>query len=285
MKNHKSTTVSTFFIIMVLLLQAHSDGRATRDRDNTGAPGGQSGGNGMMITCSNCHSNGGFDLALNLELFDADNNPISEYTPNETYVARVTIESVTGDSPSGYGFQMVSLIDSDDSDVDGWSGAGLSSNVQLTFANSTGRVYAEHNNLSESNEFTAEWVAPEVNSGAVSFYVAGIGANSNGASTGDYAPTPVRVTFSEATSTSTTSVNPQVEIDIYPNPVHHHLNVRGNTKNKIVDIYSQGSLIESYKLDSDHALLDLTSLASGIYFIVIRSPEAAYLTSKRVIKI
>ena len=180
---------------------------------------------------------------------------------------------------------MVSLIDSDDSDVDRCSCAGLSSNVQLTFANSTGRVYAEHNNLSESNEFTAEWVAPEVNSGAVSFYVAGIGANGNSASTGDYAPTPVRVTFSEATSTSTTSVNPQVEIDIYPNPVHHHLNVRGDTKNKIVDIYSQGSLIESYKLDSDHALLDLTSLASGIYFIVIRSPEEAYLTSKRVIKI
>ena len=195
MKHRNLTLVSLFIFFSIMILQSHSDGRANRDRDNTGAPGGQTGANGL-ISCQNCHSNGNFDVSLNLELLDVNNNSITEYIPNEVYTAKVTIETLSGDTPNGYGFQMVSLIDSDDSDVNGWMDSEHSSNVQLVLANSTGRIYAEHHSLSTTNEFTASWTAPETNSGDVSFYVAGIGANGNSGSTGDHAPTPIKITGS-----------------------------------------------------------------------------------------
>lgn len=284
MKKQNISIVASFFVVVVLLLQAHSDGRATRNRDNTGAPGGQMGGNGM-ITCSNCHTNGGFDIGLNLELVDSDNNVITEYLPNEIYTARMTINTLSGAAPSGYGFQMVSLIDSDNSDVNGWDDSEISSNVQLIFANSTGRVYAEHNDLSASNEFTARWVAPEANSGPVSFYVAGIGANSNAGSTGDVAPTPIRVTFAESGSTSTTSVSPEVDIEVFPNPTSQYLNVVGDTKNRILEIYNQGHLVKSHRLNNQNERLDLAQLVVGIYFVVIRDLDQGPIVTKKVIKL
>ena len=75
-----------------LILQAHADGRAGRDRDNTGAPGGQSGGGGRQITCNNCHENGALEVALNMSLLDENENPVETYVPNEVYTAKVTID-------------------------------------------------------------------------------------------------------------------------------------------------------------------------------------------------
>ena len=267
----------------VMLFQAHSDGRATRGRDNTGAPGGQGGGNGP-ITCNNCHNNGSFDTALNLELLDANDNPITEYIPNQTYIARVTIETVSGMDPSGYGFQMVSLLDSNDSDVNGWVETGISSNVQLTRIDNLDRVFAEHNDLSSSNVFTAVWTAPAQNSGDLSFYVAGIAANSNQASSGDTSPELIKVTFAESETTSTSQINANFDLDIYPNPSSEFINISGDIENKFVEIYQFGKLLQTMESNSKNATLSLNNYSAGLYILVLRDKNKQVLASRKLVK-
>jgi len=283
MKN-KILVGSLFVLLGVLILQSHSDGRANRDRDNTGAPGGQMGGNGMSITCQNCHENGTFEVGLDLELLDADDQVVTEYIPNEVYTAKVRIATLSGDSPSGYGFQMVSLVDSDNSDINGWTDAEHSDNVQLVLANSTGRVYAEHNNISTTNEFTAQWTAPAEDSGDISFYIAGIGANGNGASSGDHAPTPIRLTFAESKSTNTISLDPEIELSIFPNPTAEFLNITGEIENKTIEIYKGDTFLKSVKANDEKLILPIDELKNGLYFILVKNRDNQIIATKSIVK-
>ena len=285
MKYRWLTFMSSFLIFAMVLLQSHSDGRATRNRDNTGAPNGQMSGNGTPITCQNCHEDGALEVGLNLELLDSENNAITSYVPNEVYTAKVTIETISGGTPTAYGFQMVSLLEADNSDVDGWIDAQHSDNVQLVLANSTGRVYAEHDGSSASNEFTAEWTAPDTDSGDISFYVAGIGANGNGASSGDHAPTPIKITFGEATTTSTPQVDNDIAINFYPNPTSDILNISGDLSNKTVEIYQYHTLVKSITSKGEQLELPMTDLTSGQYTLVIRSKDNKIVAIEKVVKI
>ena len=283
MKHSNFILVIGFILFSLAFFQSHSDGRATRDRDNTGAPGGQSGGNGA-ISCNNCHNNGAFDTQLNLELIDDENNLVTEYLPNKKYTAKVTIETLSGATPAGYGFQMVSLVDADNSDVNGWVDAEHSSNVQLTFANSTGRVYAEHNDLSTTNEFTAEWTAPDTNTGDISFYIAGISANDNAASSGDNSPTPIKITFAESLSTNTNQVSNDFEVDVYPNPTFENLNINGDLNNKTIELYSLDKLIKSIKGTQEDISLELSQYETGLYIVIIRNKANQIVASRKVVK-
>ena len=142
---------------------------------------------------------------------------------------------------------MVSLVDADNSDVNGWTDGEHSDNVQLTFASSTGRVYAEHFNLSLSNVFSAAWTAPDVNSGDVSFYASGLGANGNNGDGGDHAPTPIRVTFPESATSSTNNANTDINIVLYPNPATDKILIEGDINGSSITISQQGQLIQIVK--------------------------------------
>jgi len=285
MKFQKLTLVSLFILSCIILLQSHSAGRAGgNDRDNTGAPGGQSGGNGTQISCVNCHTGGNFEVGLNFELLDADNNLITEYAPNEIYTAKVTLETLNGTSPSGYGFQMVSLFDADDADVNGWIDATHSPNVQLSLANSTGRVYAEHDGVSDTNEFITEWQAPDLNSGDVSFYLAGVGVNGNGGSSGDHAAELIKITFPVSPTSSTSDINNGINVTVYPNPTVQNLYINGEIKNTTIEIYQSEKLVQSTKSETQNLILPLDNLSSGIYFVVIKNEENQIVSTKKVIK-
>ena len=285
MKYKNLTIVGSFILFCVFILQGHSGGRANgNNRDNTGAPGGQTGGNGSLISCQNCHSGGNFEVGLTLELLDVNDNPIEQYTPNEIYMTKVTITSLSGAAPNGYGFQMVSLFDADDSDVNGWVDSGHSDNVQLAVAASTGRVYAEHDGVSSTNEFIAEWQAPASNSGDISFYLAGVGVNGNGGSSGDHTAIQVKMTLSELITTSTFETNQATEIAVYPNPTAQNINIKGAIKNKFIEIYQSEKLVRSIKSENENLQLSLGNLGSGIYFVVIKNEDNQIITAKKVIK-
>lgn len=284
MKNQNLITVTLLLVVSLFILQSHSDGRANRDRDNTGAPGGQMSGNGNSITCSSCHNGGDFDLDLNLELLDEDGNIVTEYIPNETYTARLFISTISGVAPEAYGFQMVSLIDNDNSDVNGWVDDSQSSNAQLIFANSTGRVYAEHNGASPSNELTVQWTAPDNDSGNITFYAVGVGANGNNNNSGDIPLQPIQITYSENMSTSTFSKE-LIEISIYPNPTAQYVNVVSENRMdriEIIDVLGR-PIMQSFP-QSNHHLIDLESVSSGLYFVNVYESELSNPFTKLVSK-
>ena len=146
--------------------------------------------------------------------------------PNEMYTVRVSIDSAAGPAANGYGFQMVNLFDVDNSDVNGWTESGHSDNVQITPTTNTNRVYAEHRGVSEVNEFFVQWQAPEVGGGDVSFYAAGIGANLNGANSGDGAVIPLQVTLTEGIVSGIIDLSSiGIGIEVAPNPVKDQLSL------------------------------------------------------------
>ena len=285
MKFNSLSIFISFLFLSTVVLQSHSDGRANRDRDNTGAPGGQMGGNGLQITCQNCHENGNFEVGINLELLDENDVAVSEFIPNNNYTAKVTIEKLSGEDPDGYGFQMVSLVDANDSDVNGWVDGGFSSNIQLILANSTGRVYAEHHSISESNEFTAQWKAPDVNTGDVSFYIAGVGVNANGGSTGDHAATPIKVTFSESSTTSLTDLNASVDINVFPNPTVDYIAINCELESYVVEIFQNGRIVNSIVSNRGNSTIRMEELSTGVFYVRIKDENNQVVGIKKVVKI
>ena len=83
------------------------------------------------------------------------------YKPGVTYTV-VTTVNVDAGSPSGFGFQLVSLNAPDGQDgpvVNSWSDPA--DNVQVSTVSSTGRSYAEHKGVSDDGTFNVKWTAPE----------------------------------------------------------------------------------------------------------------------------
>ena len=153
----KSLLIKFIFIaIGAFIWMSHSGGRAAdKNQGNTGAPGDAS------VTCgaSNCHGGNSTSVDLDITVTDSDGNEVSGYLPNQTYTIRVGINHTGGTAPVAYGFQLVALTDSNNQSTESFSNP--SSNVQLATANSTGRLYAEHNGPSSSSTFDVQWTAPD----------------------------------------------------------------------------------------------------------------------------
>ena len=165
------------------LLMSNSGGRATTQNwGNTGAPGDQEQSPGVAWTCQTCH-NGPIQTTIMIEVFEAGTSmAVTDYLPGVTYDVKVTVDDVNNDA-AGYGFQIVSLIDDDESDVNGWSNPGTG--VQIATAGETGRSYAEQAGTQDLGTFDVQWTAPAEGSGNVTFYAAGTAVNRAQGNSGD----------------------------------------------------------------------------------------------------
>jgi hypothetical protein len=171
-----------FGIFSSLVLLGNKNGRASQSQSgNTGAPGDETQ-NGQPKTCIACHGQGPIQASLAVSVLDSANNPVTQYLPGKTYTARVTI-TATGSNLKGYGFQMIGLRDSNNSDLDGFSDVNPNNYKIATIPG--GRTYAEHDNISTANTFKVKWTAPVTGTGSVTLYAAGNGVNSNGTTGGD----------------------------------------------------------------------------------------------------
>jgi hypothetical protein len=141
--------------------------------------------------------------------------PITQYVPGQQYTARVTI-TATGSSLSGYGFQMIGLRDSDNSDLDGFIDINPNNYKLATIPN--GRTYAEHNNRSSANTFNVTWTAPPTGTGSVTFYASGNGVNGNGTTSGDGAGFS-SLKLTEQTSSANDLAANMPKARVSPNPI------------------------------------------------------------------
>ena len=290
----KVNILYTIFSLALLatISLSNSAGRAAgANQGNTGAPGDQMIGNNPR-TCQSCHATGDIQVLMSLEILDTENNPITAYTPEEVYTVSVSIDSAAGPAANGYGFQMVNLFDEDNTDVNGWTESGHSDNVKLSASTNTNRVYAEHNGVSDVNEFLVLWQAPEAGKGDVSFYSAGIGANRNGSTSGDGAVLPLKVTLNEGVISSIEDLSSiGIGIEVAPNPVKEQLTLKIQSEQQIpVNIqiinttgqvfYQQRlNLIQGQQLEQ----IDLSQLAKGVYFLQTTNGNA--VSTQKIIKL
>lgn len=283
----KLKTIYILFIglLGVVLFMGNSNGRADgAGWGNTGAPGDQVLSNGSPRTCQSCHATGNTQVTLDINLLDEAGDAISDYMPGQTYDVSVVLNHAGGDAPSGYGFQALSLIDSDESDVAGWSEPGA--NVKISTASNTGRSYAEQNGVSTENTFNFKWTAPADGSGSVTFYSCGNGVNDNGATSGDGAACTT-LTVGEAFGVSTKEIANTLNLEVFPNPVNDILNLRfdvvlGGTYT--VNMYNAlGQLVQTKVQDAytgeNIIQLNCEELGSGIHLLRLEN-EKNVLTRK-----
>ncbi len=251
-------------------LMSHSGGRAAaQNQGNTGAP-------GETTTCANgyCHGNTTIQVDVVLELQTLDGNMVSDgmINPGTTYKVKTTINHLGGDTPVGYGYQLLAL-DMDGNSINTFSNPGT--NGQIATVNSSGRQYAEHDGVSPSNEFTVEWTVPSDISGTVTFYAAGNGVNDNGASSGDGANS----TSIEYMVSTVSTTNPTAEkwgLKIAPNPVGNTLSIRLDTENlgafqvSILDVLGRETLSWTQDNMEDIPVVDVSSLPKGYYTLLVR---------------
>lgn len=159
--------------LLAVALMSNSDGVAEHQgKDRTGAPGSQP-------PCTQCHSNGSFSVNPNVMLTDLDEaTDFTVYLPGQTMRLVFTI-SATG-NPSGFGFQATALLANNAN-----AGTFINPSANAQLENVGGRHIVEHNDLSPSNVFTVDWIAPEAGSGAVTVYYSTLAANGNGGTSGD----------------------------------------------------------------------------------------------------
>ena len=253
---------------------SNSGGRAASAGEaSTGAPG-----DGNTL-CSTCHFGGNFGTSLEIQLLD-DGNLVTEYVPGESYTVLAKVNTTT--APVGYGLQLVSLIDATETDTDGLSNP--SSNAQVTPLG--GRKYLEQKGLSGSESFSAEWTAPAVGSGSVTFYASGHAANGNGSSSGDHAG-KTSFTVTESVSTNTNEDLLTFGIQILPNPTVDFINIDWIEQSKVsLQIFSaSGSLVFTKIVNQDSYTFDVSNLKSGVYYVKMTNLSNSSTEVKKFIKL
>ena len=265
----KIKNVYKLFAIMVLFvtLQSRSTGPGgTANLQVTGAPGSV----GSAGTCANagCHFQGAFSPTASLELLDGT-DPVTAYQPGKTYTLSVSIAEGDG-SPSGYGFQAAALNGSD-SQAGSWGTLG-SGQQTITLS---GRDYLEHSAMNNSSTFESEWVAPEIGTGEVVFYTAGIAANGNGTAMGDGTASG-SLSIGEDPSNSTSDLSGQkASLKVLPNPVYETMNLQINSRIagdfnvRIMDV--MGRVAHSAPVNVQHeqqvANISVSDLLPGLYVV------------------
>lgn len=272
MKIIKTRKIAKQYLVLLALplcmfLLSNSSGRATQASEgNTGSPGDQS---QFNKTCMTCHGTG-LQLTNTISVVDAEGDVVTTYTPGETYTVTVSLSS-TG-NPSSYGFQLVGELDNTET-VNGFSNP--SSNTKLV--NLGNRQYAEQNGPSSSNQFSVKWTAPATDAGTITFYSSGIGANSNGMSSGDGGALGSFELTSGATSNKELA---KTEINVYPNPSTEYIRLEATIINNLNIFASDGQLI----LQMEEVLnneIRVADFQQGLYFIQFES-ENKLFTSKFV---
>lgn len=258
-------------LFSVFVLLGNKNGRASQaQRGNTGAPGDETQ-NGQPYTCQACHNQGPIQATLAISVLDSSNNAVTQYIPGYKYKTRVTINA-TGQGLNGYGFQMIGLRDSNNSDLDGFTDVNPNNYKVVTIPG--GRTYAEHNNISATNTFDVTWTAPSSGTGSVTFYAAGNGVNSNGMTSGDGAA----VNSLKLTELSSDTENPQQTQPgwtISPNPFTDLFQLSGShlaTGSVQIKVYDLSGKLISNTTQMIQNELFATNIAasdwrSGIYFV------------------
>ncbi len=263
-----------FMSLMAVVLMSNSAGRATvAGEDTTGSPLGNR-------TCgtAGCHSSNSFTVNMVVELKDEDGAVVDKYKPGVTYDVQLT-NNASG-SPASYGFQMVSLVDADNSGANEWE---TTTNKAKTV--DLGDVtYVEQTGPDPSNTVDLKWTAPAAGTGDVTFYAVGNAINGNGNTNGDGVGTTT-LSLTEDMTSSTNDVNIN-NISIMPNPASDVVrlsmdNISSGTY-QLINLQGQSVLRGVY--NADNIELNVAALKTGLYVVQVQDQVTGAVMTSKLIK-
>lgn len=251
----------------------------------TGSPVDQS------VTCNSCHFGGNYGASANLEVFDAAGTAaVSSYELGKQYTIRLTITVSTG-TPTGYGFQMIDLRQSNNVNVKGFlPTAQQTTGIAVNTITSTGNIYAEHSSRLNTKIINVKWKAPSTNLGVIVFYAAANAVNGNSDISGDSPTAGTSVQLSPLT-TGINELAEHISIQLSPNPTPSHVLVSLDSKVskvlkiQITDISGRIVLSENWSvtMGQNQRLLDMHTFAKGAYMVQIVDNQN--IISKKILKL
>jgi hypothetical protein len=259
---------------------------ARQQKGYTGAPGDE------PNTCVTCHNSGTFGTTAVLQAFDSlGTTAVTRYVLGRTYTLRLTI-SVTSGTPTGYGFQMIDIRQSNNANVKGFlPKADQAANIGIDTITASSRVYAGHNARLTSNIINVKWKAPSTDIGTVAFYAAANAVNGAGGSAGDNGSPSVRLLLPSPISSRTNELAENITVQLSPNPTPNQLNVMLDSKDakklrvQISDITGRLVLADSWSISAgqNQRAFDLKNLSRGAYMVQII--ENQNIVSKKIFKL
>jgi hypothetical protein len=173
----KSIHILIILIAAIISIASANGVAEEQNKDRTGSPDGSN-------TCTTCHSGGGFNPQLSIEVENILGDEVSSYVPGETYTVKFLVSSIP--FPSAYGFQATALF-SDLSNAGQFSEPGFG--VQIEEVNTPAipsRHIVEHSAPGFVGNFQVQWTAPMTEE-PITFYAAAVTANGNNEPEGDRA--------------------------------------------------------------------------------------------------
>jgi Secretion system C-terminal sorting domain len=251
----------------------------------TGSPVDQS------TTCSSCHFGGNYGASASLEVFDAAGTAaVSAYELGKQYTIRLTITVSTG-NPTGYGFQIIDLRQSNNVNVKGFlPTAQQTAGIAVNTITSTGNIYAEHSSRQTAKVFNVKWKAPSTNLGVIVFYGAANAVNGNSDISGDSPTAGTSVQLSPMT-TGINELAERINIQLSPNPTPSQVLVSLDSKMskglqiRITDLGGRIVLSENWSVTvgQNQRLLDIHTFAKGLYMVQI--VDSQNIVSKKILKL
>jgi hypothetical protein len=263
-------------LCLVLLVWVGSAGA-----NSGGAPDGYAGNPPNNQTCHSCHS----DFAINLAPGTFVAPTPGTYTPGVTYTWGVTI---VYSGQTRWGFELTTLLAN--GNQAGTLAPIVPSEVQLSDNPGTEPDYltqtsfGSHPGVPMGMGWTYSWTAPAPGSGPVTIYAAGIAADNDGDTGGDYVYT-YSVTLTESNGVEnpfTPLPATSALLQAWPNPFNPNVtislgNLMPHTPLNLDLMDITGRILSSTRLVSAGPSLlypmDLHNLASGSYFLRLNTQE------------
>ena len=287
----KKFVYTVFTLAFALLLLNNARGPvAAQQKGYTGAPGDQTG------TCATCHNTGSFNPTVSIQLFDSlGTTAVTRYVLNRQYTVRLTITAAAG-TPSVYGFQLIDIRKSDNSNVKGFlPKASQSADIGIDTIAAAGttpsRVYAGHNARLTSNVINVKWKAPATDLGIVTFYGVGNAGNNAGGSGGDNGTPSTNLQVASPTVSRVNELAENISIQLSPNPTPSEMTINLDSKTAknlgvtILDLSGRSVITEKWQIQvgENKRSINLGNLTQGVYMLQITDNQD--IVSKKVIKI
>lgn len=253
----KSTLVFLLMIGLSIIFMSNRIGRTfVTGGGATTAPGES----GQYCGSVGCHFSGAFDPVARIEVIDQNDQLVSKYVPGEQYTIRLNAD-VTG-NPAGYGFQIVSLKNSDNTGLMGFS--DFPNNVREVIIGD--RQYVEQSNRLGGIPIQFSWTAPETGTGNVDFYAVVNAVNGNGNTSGDGADT-TNISLEEDLMSSTFEDLVSAQTKVWPNPAFDRINISSEEEIQSVRIINYlGQVVYQSQNDPSNSI-DVSSIETGIYIL------------------
>lgn len=240
---------------------------------HTGAPG--------ETACNGCHA-GTLNTGPATFTFDIGT---TNYSAGQTYIGTVRISQ---SSMQKFGFSGLALKDSNNTTIGAFS---LIDAVRTRTYTDGPRNYVSHTpcgaDSSNANSWIFKWTAPPTNVGNITLYVGLLAANHSHSTSGDFSYALTKqITYQSVLGLNEEKID--FEIDVYPNPATHNLNVAiknaGGSRSYHVSIYDMnGKRVYATETHHEFFKVNITTWEKGIYFFHLKD-EFKTITKKIVIQ-